>query len=262
MRTERALACRLDALTPAERTRHAALTEELRSAARSVEELSRGYAFRFPDDSCNARRVVEWVALEYRCCPFLEFEVVLGETGEPIVLNLTGREGVKEFLAEELAPLFPDERKDDPSAPAPSIQIGALKPGEESALLSLLARCGLPEAGVLDHRSTALVAREGARLVGSAVLEIYPGVALLRSVAVESDRRGLGLGIRLTEEALALARQRGLARVYLLTETAGGFFPRFGFRKVSREEVPASVRASLEFTTACPQSALVLEREL
>ncbi|MGE5277673.1 MAG: arsenic resistance N-acetyltransferase ArsN2 [Acidobacteriota bacterium] len=261
MHAEKALACRLDALTPAERSRHAALTKELRSAARSVVGLPRGYAFLFPDDSASARRVVEWVALEYRCCPFLEFELVLGETGEPIVLNLTGREGVKEFLAEELAPLFPEERANDPSGPAP-VEIGALEPGEEDALRSLLARCGLPEAGVLDHRSTALVAREGGRLVGSAVLEIYSGGALLRSVAVESDRRGLGLGVRLTEEALALARRRGLPRVYLLTETAAEFFPRFGFRKVSREKVPASVRASLEFTTACPQSALVMEREL
>ena len=169
---------------------------------------------------------------------------------------------MKKFLAEELAPLLPGARTNEPSRSGPTIEIGALKPGEEDALLSLLARCRLPEAGVLDHLGTALVAREGGRLVGSAVLEIHSGGALLRSVAVESDRRGLGLGVRLTEEALALARRRGLPRVYLLTETAGDFFPRFGFREVSRAQVPASIRRSVEFTTACPQSSLVMEREL
>ncbi len=56
-----------------------------------------------------------------------------------------------------------------------------------------------------DHLANALVARQGDRLVGSAVLEVYDGGALLRSVAVEEDARGLGLGIRLTEGALALA---------------------------------------------------------
>ena len=145
---------------------------------------------------------------------------------------------------------------------AAAIEVAALAPEDKPALLSLLARCGLPEAGVRDHLSNALVARQGSRLLGSAVLEIYADGALLRSVAVEEDARGLGLGIRLTESALALARRRGVRRVFLLTETAARFFPRFGFRAISREEVPNSVRASLEFTTACPESALVMERAL
>lgn len=262
MHAEKPPACRLDALAPADRARHAALTEELRSAARSVEELSRGYAFRFSDDSALARRVIEWVALERRCCPFLEFEIVLGATGEPVILRLTGGEGVKEFLAEELLLPQPVEGEKGAMERADPIEIGALEPGQETALLSLLARCRLPEAGVRDHLSNALAARESGRLVGSAVLEIHADGALLRSVAVESDWRGIGLGIWLTERALELARRRGMRRLYLLTETAGEFFPRFGFRKISRAEVPVSVRASLEFTTACPQNALVMECRL
>jgi hypothetical protein len=93
----------LDALTPSDRERHAALTEELKSGARWIQELPCGYAFRFPDDRSLTRRVIEWVALERRCCPFLEFEILLGEEGEPVILRLTGREGVKEFLAAELS---------------------------------------------------------------------------------------------------------------------------------------------------------------
>ncbi len=98
-----ALLCRLNALTPSDRERHAALSEELRSGARWIQELPRGYAFRFPDDRSVTRRVIEWVALERRCCPFLEFEILLGEEGEPVILRLTGRDGVKEFLASELS---------------------------------------------------------------------------------------------------------------------------------------------------------------
>jgi len=50
--------------------------------------------------------------------------------------------------------------------------------------------------------------------------------------------------------------------VYLLTETAGHFFPRFGFHAISRAEVDVAVRRSTEFTTACPSSALVMRAEL
>jgi amino-acid N-acetyltransferase len=57
-------------------------------------------------------------------------------------------------------------------------------------LLSLLEESGLPEDGLEDHLGTALVAREGGRVVGSAALELHRSGALLRSVAVEADRRG------------------------------------------------------------------------
>jgi hypothetical protein len=100
---ESAFACRLDALTPHERARHATLTQELLASARWVQEIPRGYAFRFPDDRALSRHLVEWVALERRCCPFLEFEILLGLEGEPVILRLTGEQGVREFLAAELA---------------------------------------------------------------------------------------------------------------------------------------------------------------
>jgi hypothetical protein len=103
MRAPDPLVCRLDALKPLERRRHADLTAQLRSAARGVEALPRGFAFQFPDDRELSRRLIEWVALERRCCPFLEFEILLGDRGDPVVLRLTGREGVREFLVAEFA---------------------------------------------------------------------------------------------------------------------------------------------------------------
>ena len=76
-----------------------------------------------------------------------------------------------------------------------------------------------------------------ARVVGSAALEFYGKAALLRSVAVVAELRGAGLGHRLTGAALDLARQRGVTAVYLLTETAADFFPRFGFRPTQRAQI-------------------------
>ncbi|HEX9704409.1 MAG TPA: arsenic resistance N-acetyltransferase ArsN2 [Gemmatimonadales bacterium] len=125
------------------------------------------------------------------------------------------------------------------------------------AIVSLLERNTLPREG-LDPATPALAAMDGNRLVGCAAVELYQGAALLRSVAVEADRRGEGLGRDLTRAALQLARTRGVKTVYLLTETAGGFFPKFGFKQITRDDVEPGVKQSAEFTTACPSTALVM----
>jgi amino-acid N-acetyltransferase len=131
-----------------------------------------------------------------------------------------------------------------------------------AAVLSLLQQNGLPPDGLSDHVGSLLVARQDGVIVGSAGLELYGPDALLRSVVVDSTCRARGLGRRLTEAALALARGRGVRRVYLLTETATDFFPRFGFRPAERTAVPATVQQSAEFTGACPAGALVMTIEL
>jgi len=138
------------------------------------------------------------------------------------------------------------------------IVITAAQAADMPAILALLERSGLPPDGLRAHAATTLVARDGARVVGSAALELYGTAALLRSVAVAAELRGVGLGHRLTGAALALARQRGVTTVYLLTETASGFFPRFGFRPTQRAAVDSAVQQSVEFTSACPASAHVL----
>jgi amino-acid N-acetyltransferase len=98
--------------------------------------------------------------------------------------------------------------------------------------------------------------------VGCAAIEPYGATGLLRSVAVEVSHRGRGLGGQVTDAAIALARGHGIRTLYLLTETATEFFTRFGFQVVPRETVAAPVRASVEFTTACPASAVAMAREL
>lgn len=136
------------------------------------------------------------------------------------------------------------------------------QPEDLAAIHALLERAGLPVAGLASHLDTTLVLREGQQLVACAAIEPYGAAGLLRSVAVDPSHRGRGLGGRLTEAAIALARARGIRTLYLLTETAGPFFRRFGFTGIPRGEVAAAVQASVEFTTACPSSAAAMVREL
>jgi amino-acid N-acetyltransferase len=131
------------------------------------------------------------------------------------------------------------------------------------SLQALLAAAHLPTDGFGEHLRTALVARDAAGIIGCVALERYGSLALLRSLAVTSSRRGQGVGQQLVLAALDLARQHRVAAVYLLTTTAADFFARrFGFRPIGRAEVPVPIQQSVEFTSACPQTAQAMVREV
>jgi amino-acid N-acetyltransferase len=127
---------------------------------------------------------------------------------------------------------------------------------------TLLERHHLPLDGVDDLAPTMIVARDDARVVGVAALELYADGALLRSIAVDPSAQGQGVGQRLTEAALGMAHQHGARAVFLLTTTAERFFTKFGFERISRADVAASVQTSVEFRSACPASAVVMWKPL
>jgi len=130
------------------------------------------------------------------------------------------------------------------------------------AVIRLLEAASLPVAGVPAGLADFLVAEDAGRIVGAIGLERYGDSALLRSAVVEAAGRGAGLGSALVECVLDAARASGVQHVYLLTTTAERYFPRFGFTPVAREQVPESVRASVEFREACPASAVAMRKVL
>jgi amino-acid N-acetyltransferase len=140
--------------------------------------------------------------------------------------------------------------------------IGHASAEDSGVILDLLQQSQLPVDGVTDHLATTVVAREDGRIVGSAALEMYGEHALLRSVAVSAAFQSRGLGRVLTEAALAMARERHVRAVYLLTTTAEQFFPKFGSTRIAREVVPDTVQTSVEFTSACPTTATVMMKTL
>ncbi len=141
-------------------------------------------------------------------------------------------------------------------------RIGKARPEEVDDVLGLLAENHLPIEGLREHLETTVVARQDGRIVGSAALEMYPDGALLRSVAVAPALQRHRVGRELTEAAIRLAQERRAPAIYLLTTTAEHYFPKFGFERIARTEVPATVQASVEFTSACPSSATVMRKRL
>lgn len=142
------------------------------------------------------------------------------------------------------------------------ITLESITEGDVPSLYTLLQDAGLPLDGLADHLSTTLVAKEGEQIVGSVAIELYGESALLRSVAVAEPVRGTGLGRQLVEAAIGLARQQQAQRLYLLTETATEWFPRFGFVPVERAAVEPAVQSSVEFISACPASAQAMQLDL
>jgi amino-acid N-acetyltransferase len=76
-------------------------------------------------------------------------------------------------------------------------------------------------------------------IVGVGALHIcWAGLGEIRSVAVSPAHRGRGIGSQLVKTCVAEARVLGLSEIFLLT-LVPDFFQNFGFKIVSREELPA-----------------------
>lgn len=126
------------------------------------------------------------------------------------------------------------------------------------AVSALLEQQSLPLGGAREHLAHFILGFEGEKLVCAAGIEPYGAEALLRSVAVDGARQGKGYGQAVVREMLAKAKADGIHSVVLLTTTADRFFERFGFQRITRADVPDSVRASEEFRSICPLSAVVM----
>jgi amino-acid N-acetyltransferase len=140
-----------------------------------------------------------------------------------------------------------------------------IHPAEQAdlpAVRRLLEAARLPLDEVEAHLETMVVAKDGSGVVGAAAVELYADGALLRSVVVSPVVQGQGVGQRLTEAALDVAKRRDMKAAFLLTTTAERFFPKLGFEQISRADVPESVQASVEFHSACPASATVMRKQL
>jgi amino-acid N-acetyltransferase len=130
------------------------------------------------------------------------------------------------------------------------------------AALELLRRANLPEEGVVEQFGNYFAVRDDVRLVGLAGLEVHGPDGLLRSLVVDPQYRGEGVGERLLDFALALARKMELAGVYLLTTTAHDYFQKRGFADWPREQAPAGIRDAWEFKAGCPQQAAFMKLAL
>jgi amino-acid N-acetyltransferase len=128
------------------------------------------------------------------------------------------------------------------------------------AITELLAAAQLTSDGVAEHLDAFLVAEAEGAVVGVGGLELYGSVALLRSLAVAARHRRRGFAGAICDGLEAEAARRGVEALYLLTETADGFFARRGYAVAARDDAPPAIRTSAQFATLCPKSAVLMCR--
>ena len=85
------------------------------------------------------------------------------------------------------------------------------------------------ESFIAAHAENYLVAEEDGHLVGCVHLDEYaPSLAELRSLAVATSRKGRGIGSALVRATEALAKQRGCATLFAVSNDEA-YFNKFGF---------------------------------
>ncbi|MCF7803931.1 MAG: hypothetical protein K9N46_01345 [Candidatus Marinimicrobia bacterium] len=100
--SKKPIACDLSVFNETERERHAYLAEHFQSDVLGKEETDDGFRFKYPASQSHLERLILWIDMERRCCPFLDFKIEIKGNAETCWVSLTGNDGVKEFLRETI----------------------------------------------------------------------------------------------------------------------------------------------------------------
>ena len=157
-------------------------------------------------------------------------------------------------------PIVPDSYISD--NPEKTISYRAAREEDVVAIVALLKINNLVISDLGTEKRMILVALTDGKTVGCVAVEFYGNAGLLRSLAVNIDFRGKGIGQKLVAEAEALSRDKGSKNIYLLTTTAAGFFPKIGWQITKRSSVPEGIALSSEFASVCPSTAICMTKSL
>jgi arsenite methyltransferase len=151
--------------------------------------------------------------------------------------------------------------KPQPASVVSRVSIGPASERDLPAMEKLLTQVGLP-TDVGMHLPNFLAVYDGAALVGCIGMEVQGAEALFRSLAVAPAYRAVGLGRQLYQALARAARDRGIERAYLLTNTIVSLAASWGFERIERHQVPAAIRQSAQFTGTCCASAVAMRQDL
>ena len=134
---------------------------------------------------------------------------------------------------------------------------------DTEAIRSLLKSHNLPTETVGTTMTEFYLAVENEAIVGGAGFEYYNEDVLLRSVAVPTTMQKKRIGSKLVDWMISLAKQKGVKRIVLLTETASKFFSKKGFMAVDRSSIKNEpMKKSSQFGSCCCSSALCMKLNL
>lgn len=96
----RSFSCKLT--TPELRQRKETVIRSLKNKILEKKELTDGYQYKFDGADVVLDELTEFVKTERACCDFFNFTLVVSGDAKRATLDITGPEGVKEFIRTEL----------------------------------------------------------------------------------------------------------------------------------------------------------------
>ncbi|MCU7844243.1 MAG: GNAT family N-acetyltransferase [Candidatus Thiodiazotropha sp. (ex Monitilora ramsayi)] len=126
----------------------------------------------------------------------------------------------------------------------------------------LLRACRLPSDDIADHVQNFVIVEVADEIIGVGGLQVCGREGLIRSIVIAQDYRERGVAEKLYRILEECARSIRIDALYLLTESAEGYFSRLGFTTIERGDVPRSITETQQYQTLCPSSAKVMIRKL
>ena len=140
------------------------------------------------------------------------------------------------------------------------IEIKECNNKDRQSIIALLQLENLPVEDLPADLNNFFIALDEDTVAGVVGLEKYGNCGLLRSLVVDKGYRSEKIGGKLVNQSEETAKALGVTAMYLFTETASDYFAKKGYVTIKREELPADVRKSSEFSHVCPESAIVMQK--
>ncbi|HEV7329448.1 MAG TPA: hypothetical protein VGN63_00255 [Flavisolibacter sp.] len=94
------LGCKLT--TPELRKRKTEVLSSLKAKMTERIELEDGFQYSFAGSDTILEEIIQFIKTERACCTFFSFQVIVKDEDSPIMLQITGPEGAKQFIVSEL----------------------------------------------------------------------------------------------------------------------------------------------------------------
>ena len=110
------IACDMTVFTDEQRESHLADAVKLFAKVQEVVDMPDGFALSLPDENGILLLLARFIRDERLCCPFIHFGLEVEANRGAIWFKLSGKDGIKPFIAAEMMDYIPDDVKNASNA--------------------------------------------------------------------------------------------------------------------------------------------------
>lgn len=127
-----------------------------------------------------------------------------------------------------------------------------------AAIKILLNSSKLPSSDCDEHIENFIVAEDRGKIIGTGGFEICGSNGLIRSIVITPEYRENGIAKKIYQQIENETSRLGINTLYLLTESAIGYFKKLGFMIKKRSETPRAIMQTKQFKELCPSSVAIM----